>query len=57
MYLLFADYIVFYSDTAEVGLLQRQISLFWGYTSLWQLIVSLPRRKVVIYNKGYADEI
>ena len=41
MYLLFADDIVFFSDTAER--LQKQISLFWGYCRLWQLIVSLPK--------------
>ena len=54
MYLLFADDIVFFSDTAEGQ--QKQISLFWGYCRLWQLIVSLPKSKVVIYNKGYAAE-
>ena len=54
MYLLFADDIVLFSDTAEG--LQKQISLFWGYCRLWQLIVSLPKSKIVIYNKGYADE-
>ena len=54
MYLLFADDIVLFSDTAEG--LQKQISLFWGYCRLWQLIVNLPKSKVVIYNKGYVDE-
>ena len=54
IYLLFADDIVFFSDIAEG--LQKQISLFWGYCRLWQLIVGLPKSKVVIYNKGYADE-
>ena len=54
MYLLFADDIVFFSDTAEG--LQKQILLFWGYCRLWQLIVGPSRSKVVIYNKGYADE-
>ena len=46
MYLLFADDIV----------LQKQISLIWGYCRLWQLIVSLPKSKEVMYKKGYADE-
>ena len=54
MYLLFADDIVLFSDTAEG--LQKQISLFWGYCRLWQLIVSLPKSKVVIYNTWYANE-
>ena len=54
IYLLFADDIVLFSDTAEG--LQKQISLFWDYCRLWQLIVSLPKSKVVIYNKWYANE-
>ena len=54
MHLPFADNSVFFSDTAEG--LQKQISLFSGYCTLWQLIVSLHKSKVVIYNKGYADE-
>ena len=53
LYLLFADDIVLFSDTAE-GL--QKIALFWGYCRLCQLIVSLPKSKIVIYNKGYADE-
>ena len=40
-----------FSDTAKR--LKKRISLFGGYCRLWQLIVSLPNSKSVLWNKGY----
>ena len=48
MYLLFADDLIFFSQSA-IGL-QKQLNCFYLYCKLWHLIVSLPKTNVVIYN-------
>ena len=51
-YLLFADDIVFFSEFAES--LQAQIDLFYKYCEIWNLIISIAKTKIVIYNQIYA---
>ena len=51
-YLLFADDIVLFSEFAEN--LQAQIELFYKYCEIWNLIISIVKTKIVIYNQIYA---
>ena len=51
-YLLFADDIVLFSKLAEG--LQAQIDLFYMYCEIWDLIISIVKTKIVIYNQIYA---
>ena len=53
VYLLFADDLVLFSDSANG--LQKQTALY-KYTSLWHIIVSIPKTKVIIFNKRYTPE-
>ena len=48
LYLLFADDLVLFAETAEA--LQEQISGLFNYTSLWHLIVNLIKTKILIFN-------
>ena len=50
-YLLFADDIVLFSEFAEN--LQAQIELFYKYCEIWNLIISIAKTKIVIYNQIY----
>ena len=50
--LLFADDIVLFSELAEN--LQAQIELFYKYCEIWNLIISIAKTKIVIYNQIYA---
>ena len=49
---LFADDIVVFSEFAEI--LQAQIDLFYKYCEIWNLIISIAKTKIVIYNQIYA---
>ena len=49
---LFADDIVLFSEYAEN--LQAQIELFYKYCEIWNLIISIAKTKIVIYNQIYA---
>ena len=51
-YLLFADDIVLFSEFAES--LQAQIDLFSKYCEIWNLIISICKTKIEIYNQIYA---
>ena len=51
--LLFADDIVLFSEFAEN--LQAQTELFYKYCEIWNIIISIARTKIVIYNKIYAQ--
>ena len=51
-YLLFADDIVLFSEFAKS--LQAQIDLFYKYCEIWNLIISIAKTKIVIYNQIYA---
>ena len=51
-YLLFADDIVLFSEFAEN--LHAQIKLFYKYREIWNLIISIAKPKIVIYNQIYA---
>ena len=51
-YLLFDDDIVLFSEFAES--LQAQIYLFDKYCEIWNLIISIAKTKIVIYNQIYA---
>ena len=47
VYLLFADGLVLFSESAEG--LQKQLTALYSYTSLWHMIiVSIPKTKVLI---------
>ena len=50
-YLLFADDIVPFSEFAVN--LQAQIDLFYKYCKIWNLIISIAKTKIVIYNQIY----
>ena len=54
VYLLFADALVLFSDSANG--LQKQLTALSKYASLWHIIVSIPKTKVIIFNKRYASE-
>ena len=49
-YLLFADDIVLFSEFAEN--LQAQIELFYKYCEIWNIIISITKTKIVIYNQN-----
>ena len=51
IYLLFADDLVFFSESAEG--LQKQLTALYSYASLWHIIVSIPKTKVLIFNERY----
>ena len=48
-YLLFANDIVLFSEFAESP--QAKIELFYNYCEIWNLIISIPKTKIVIYNQ------
>ena len=52
--MLFADYLVLFSDSAKG--LQKQLTAFYKYASLWHIIVSIPKTKLLVFNKRYASE-
>ena len=54
LYLLFADDLVLFSDSANR--LQKQLTALYKYASLWHIIVSIPKTKVLIFNKRYTSE-
>ena len=41
----------FFSESAEG--LQKQLTALYSYASLWHIIVSIPKTKVLIFNKRY----
>ena len=51
VYLLFADDLVLFSESAEG--LQKQLTALYLYASLWHIIVSIPKTKVLIFNERY----
>ena len=51
VYLLFADDLVFFSESAEG--LQKQLTALYSYASLWHIIVSIPKTKILIFNERY----
>ena len=51
VYLLFADDLVFFSESAEG--LQKQLTALYLYASLWHIIVSISKTKVLIFNERY----
>ena len=51
VYLLFADDLALFSESAEG--LQKQLTALYSYTSLWYIIVSIPKTKVLIFNERY----
>ena len=51
VYLLFADDLVLFSESDEG--LQKQLTVLYSYASLWYIIVSIPKTKVLIF-KRYA---
>ena len=36
--------------------MQKQLTALYKYASLWHIIVSIPKTKVLIFNKRYASE-
>ena len=51
VYLLFADDLVLFSESAEG--LQKQLTALYSYASLWHIIVSIPKTKILIFNERY----
>ena len=51
VYLLFADDLVLFSESAEG--LQKQLTALYSYASLWHIIVSIPKTQVLIFNERY----
>ena len=51
-YLLFADDIVLFSEFVEN--VQVQIELFYKFCEILNLIMSIAKTKIVIYNQRYA---
>ena len=51
VYLLFADDLVLFSESAEG--LQKQLTALYLYVSLWHIIVSIPKTKVLFLNERY----
>ena len=41
----------FFSESAEG--LQKQLTALYSYASLWHIIVSIPKTKVLIFNERY----
>ena len=54
VYLLFSDDLVLFSDIANG--LQKQLTALYKYASLWHIIVSIPKTKVLIFNKRHMSE-
>ena len=54
VYLLFADDLVLFSDSANG--LQKQLTALYKYASLWHIIVSIPKTKVLIFNRRHTSE-
>ena len=54
VYLLFADDIVFFSESADG--LQKQLTALYSYASLWHIIVSIPKTKILIFNERSTKE-
>ena len=52
IYLAYLLFIVLFSEIAES--LQAQIDLFYKYCEIWNLIISIAKTKIVIYNQIYA---
>ena len=52
VYLLFADDLVLFSDSAEG--LQKQLTALYIYASLWHILVSIPKTKVLIFHARYS---
>ena len=51
VYLLFADDLVLFSESAEG--LQKQLTALYSYASPWHIIVSIPKTKALIFNERY----
>ena len=51
VYLLFADDLVLFSESAEG--LQKKLTALYLNASLWHIIVSIPKTKVLIFNERY----
>ena len=51
VYLLFADDLVIFSESVEG--LQKQLTALYSYASLWHIIVSTPKTKVLIFDERY----
>ena len=51
VYLLFADDHVLFSANG----LQMQLTALYKYASLWHIIVSIPKTKVLIFNERYTS--
>ena len=47
IYLLFADDLVIFSESAEE--LQKQLTALYTFAPIWHIIVSIPKTKVLIY--------
>ena len=54
VYLLFTDDLVLFSDSANG--LQKQLTALYKYASLWHILVSIPKTKVLIFNKRHTSE-
>ena len=54
VYLVFADDLVLCADSANR--LQKQLTALYKYASLWHIIVSIPKTKVLIFNKRHTSE-
>ena len=55
VYLLFGDDLVLFSESAEG--LQKQLTALYSYSSLWHIIVSIPKTKVLIFNERYNNSM
>ena len=49
--MLFADDLILFTESAER--LQKQLTALYSYASLWHIIVSIPKTKVLIFNERY----
>ena len=54
VYLLFAYELVLFSNSANG--FQKQLTALYKYASLWHIIVSIPKTKVLIFNKRHTSE-
>ena len=55
VYLLFADDLVLISDSANG--LQKQLTALHKYASLWHIIVSIPKTKVIILTNAIHQNV
>ena len=53
VYLLIADDLVLFSESAESLQKTANCSVSVRYASLWHIIVSIPKTKVLIFNERY----